>query len=337
MNPPFDAIARIITQYQQFLIVSHVSPDGDALGSALGLAQALHKLGKEAIVVSREAMPLPCRFLKHWQETQETPPSWDRYALFILDCDGSPKRISAPYSIVENASEIILIDHHRTAEPAFDVNWIDSSQPATALMVFELLEHLKIPLDKDISECLGCGLSTDTGHFRYPNVTPASLRAMATMIEHGANNARIAFKLFEERSLDATRMAGLALSKMRSENGGTLMWTALSRDDFQDLGIGETGSEGLVNMLRNIRGTRMAIVMRERQEDDGSLVTSVSVRADAALRADIFCAKFDGGGHAAASGCRLDDMSFDDAVHRVVEAAKEWVAGEAGRAVAAQP
>lgn len=335
MIPPFDAIAQIIAQFQQFLIVSHVSPDGDALGSALGLSQALHKQGKEAIVVSREAMPLPCRFLKNWQDTHETPPHWDNYVLFVLDCDGSPKRISAPYSVVENASKIILIDHHRTSEPAFDVNWIDSTKPATAQMVFELLEYLKTPLDKDICECLGCGLSTDTGHFRYPNVTPATLRAMATMIEHGADNARIAFKLFEERSLDATRLAGLALSKMHSENGGNLMWTALSRDDLMDLGIGESGSEGLVNMLRNIRGARMAMVMRERQEEDGNLTTSVSVRADASLRADLFCAKFDGGGHAAASGCRLDDMSFDDAVHKVVEAAKEWVAGEAAKAIAA--
>ena len=336
MTPPFDAIAQIIAQFQQFLIVSHVSPDGDALGSALGLSQALHKLGKEAIVVSREAMPLPCRFLKHWQDTLESPPHWDNYVLFVLDCDGTPKRISAPYSVVENACKIILIDHHRTAEPSFDVNWIDSSKPATALMVFELLEHLKIPLDKDICECLGCGLSTDTGHFRYPNVTPASLRAMATMIEHGADNARIAFKLFEERSLDSTRLAGLALSKMNSENGGTLMWTALSRDDLIDLGIGESGSEGVVNMLRNIRGARMAIVMRERQEEDGNLTTSVSVRADATLRADLFCAKFGGGGHAAASGCRLDETSFDDSVHQVVEAAKAWVAGEAAKVIATQ-
>jgi phosphoesterase RecJ-like protein len=336
MTPPFDAIAQIIEQFQQFLIVSHVSPDGDALGSALGLSQALHKLGKEAIVVSREAMPLPCRFLKHWQDTLESPPHWDSYVLFVLDCDGTPKRISAPYSVVENASKIILIDHHRTSEPDFDVNWIDSTKPATALMIFELLDHLKIPLDKDICESLGCGLSTDTGHFRYPNVTPAALRAMATMIEHGADNARIAFKLFEERSLDATRLAGLALSKMRSENGGNLMWTALSRDDLMDLGIGESGSEGVVNMLRNIRGARMAIVMRERQEEDGNLITSVSVRADAALRADLFCAKFGGGGHAAASGCRLDDASFDDSVHQVVEAAKEWVAGDAAKTIAAQ-
>lgn len=335
MIPPFEAITHIIAQFQQFLIVSHVSPDGDALGSALGLAQALNKLGKEAIVVSREPMPLPCRFLRHWQETHEMPPNWDQYVLFVLDCDGTPKRISAPYSVVENASKIVLIDHHRTSEPVFDINWIDSTKPATAQMIFELLDHLKVPLDKDICECLGCGLSTDTGHFRYPNVTPACLRAMATIIEHGADNARIAFKLFEERSLDATRMAGLALSKMRSENGGALMWTALAREDFQELGISESGSEGLVNMLRNIRGVRMAIVMRERQEDDGNLTTSVSVRADATLRADLFCAKFGGGGHAAASGCRVDDLSFDDAVHKVVEAAKEWVAGDAAKAIAA--
>jgi phosphoesterase RecJ-like protein len=336
MTPPFDSIAKTIEEYQQFLIVSHVSPDGDALGSALGLAQALKKLGKNAVVVSRESMPLPCRFLRHWQETQETPPAWNQYVLFILDCDGSPKRISAPYSVVENASRVILIDHHRTATPDFHMNWIDSTKPATALMIFELLEHLKVPLDKDICECLGCGLSTDTGHFRYSNATPASFRAMATMIEHGVDNAQIAFKLFEERSLDSTRLAGLALSKMHSENGGSMMWTALSRDDFQDLGIGETSSEGLVNMLRNIRGARMAIVLRERQEDDGNLITSVSVRSETHLRADLFCAQFGGGGHAAAAGCRIDDLPFAESVRQVTEAARAWVAGGSSKAIAAQ-
>lgn len=334
MTPPFEAIQKVIDQHQHFLIISHVSPDGDALGSALGLAQSLEKSGKSALVVSREPMPQSCRFLKHWHEVEEEPPSWDNYALFILDCDGTPKRISAPYKVVENATEIVLIDHHRTPESSFEVNWIDSSKPATALMVFQLLQQLKMPLDKDICECLACGLSTDTGHFRYSNTTPESLRAMATLMEYGVDNAQISFKVFEERSLDSTRLSALALSKMHSENDGKLMWTTLSRNDFVELGIAETGSEGLVNVLRNIRGARMAMVLRERQEDDGNLTTSISVRSQSSLRADLFCAQFGGGGHAAAAGCRIANASFEDNVQQVVEAAKAWVAEGAAQAIA---
>src|SRR5690606_36260606 len=104
---------------------------------------------------------------------------------------------------------------------------------------------------------------------------------------------------------DSVRLTGLALSRMHYEKGGELMWTALSRDDYAELGIGETSSEGLVNQLRNIRGTRMAIVFREHLEENGGITTRISVRSQATLRADLFCAQFGGGGHAAAAGCRL--------------------------------
>lgn len=323
--PPFAEINAAISNHQKFMIVAHVGPDGDAIGSGLALRLALESMGKRAVVVSTDGVPAMCRFLPQWETVvRELPQGFKPQCVFILDCDGSPERVAAPKGIVETAPYRVLIDHHRSTRPVFEVNWIDISQPATAQMVFQLVEQLPIEITPDIAQCLMCGLSTDTGHFRFTNVTPDTFRAAARLTECGADGSIIAFKTFDERSYESTHILGLALSKMQSDCNGQLMWTALAAKDF-DNGAGDDSSENVVNFLRNVRGARMAIMMKEKGDDNGA-VTRISVRSEADLRADLFCAKFSGGGHAAAAGGRIRDKSFEESMKIVVQAACDWLA-----------
>ncbi len=324
MTPPFEPIAQAIAQHDTFMISAHVGPDGDAIGSALALRLALEAMGKTAWVVSTDPVPTSCRFLPHISEIYQSPPH-NPQCVFVIDCDGTPDRVAAPFAPIENAAQRILIDHHQTARPIFDINWIDSQQPATAQMIFELLQWLHIALTPEIANCLLCGLSTDTGNFRFPNTTATSLRMAATLVEAGADLPLIAFKLFDEKSLAATRLLGVAIDKMQSESDGQLMWTALSADDFRRAHVGDEGSENVVNVLRFVRGARMAIALRERTDETGS-VTRISVRSEAELRADLFCAQFGGGGHAAAAGCRIRYQPFEKNVQTIVEAGRQWLA-----------
>ena len=320
---PQENIAAAISRYHTFLISAHVGPDGDAIGSGLALQHALRAMGKEAWVVSTDGVPPSCRFLPGWETVVACPPTQPQCA-FIIDCDGTPARVAAPFHLIENAKYRVLIDHHRTAQPIFDINWIDPQQAATALMIFELLKFLQTPLTADIAQCLLCGLSTDTGNFRFPNTTPEALRSAAEMVEAGADPAEVAFKLFDERGFGATKLMGIALQKMESESGGQLIWTALTASDFETAQSGDEGSDNVVNYLRNVRGARMALILRERY-DEGGAVARVSVRCEPELRADLFCQKFGGGGHAAAAGFRVRHKQFSDSVAYVVQSAAAWL------------
>jgi phosphoesterase RecJ-like protein len=326
--PPFPEIIAAINAHQTFMIVAHVGPDGDALGSGLALRLALESMGKRAVTISTDGVPTTCRFLPQQQTVvRELPAGFKPQCVFVLDCDGTAERVAAPHRLIETAPFRVLIDHHRNSRPIFEVNWIDIAQPATALMIYELLTKLPIKITPDIALCLMCGISTDTGHFRFTNTTPDTFRAAAHLVECGADPALVAFKLFDERSEESTRLLGLALSKMQSACDGQLMWTALALSDFESAGDGDEATENVVNFLRNVRGARMAIILRERRDESG-VVTRISVRSESDLRSDLFCAKFGGGGHAAAAGCRIRHDAFETSVRKVVEAASAWISDE---------
>jgi len=326
MNAPFEAIADVVAAHDSFLIAAHVGPDGDAIGSGLALQMALEQMGKAAWLVSTDGVPVSCRFLPAWDAIAVAPPRQPECA-FVIDCDGTRDRVAAPFTFIENARTRVLIDHHRTARPIFEVNWIDFNQPATAMMIYDLLKYFGTPFTADIAQCLLCGLSSDTGNFRFSNTTPACLHAAAELVAAGADIAQIAFKLFDERSLESTKLTALALNKMKSECNGQLMWTALAASDFAIVRVGDESSENVVNFLRNVRGARMAIMMRERVDETGP-VARISVRAEAELRADLFCAQFGGGGHAAAAGCRIRHKPFEESVRVVIAAARDWLNAE---------
>lgn len=326
MIAPLDEIAHAIDAHDSFLIAAHVGPDGDAIGSSLALQAAIQARGKEAWAISTDGVPVSCRFLTGWQTVVAAPPRQPQCAI-IIDCDGTRDRVAAPYHFIQNAKFRVLIDHHRTSRPVFDINWLDITMPATAQMIYTLLKHLQTPFTPEIAQCLLCGLSTDTGNFRFSNTTPACLRAAADLVERGADPAQIALKLFDERSLEATKLLAIALQKMQVDCDGELMWTTLTTQDFQSTQVGDEGSENVVNILRNVRGTRLAIVMRERADETGP-IARVSVRADPQLRADLFCAQFGGGGHAAAAGCRVRHRPFEESVKLIISNARHWLSEE---------
>lgn len=320
---PLDEVLAAIETHQSFIIAGHVGPDGDAIGSGLALRMGLESLGKEASLVSSDGVPSTCRFLPGWQSVTSGLTRQPQCAL-VIDCNGLPNRVAAPYHLIENARYKVMIDHHRTSRPIFDVNWIDAAQPATALMIYQVLKRLPIAITAAMAQCLMCGLSTDTGNFRFPNTTPECLLAASELVSLGAEPAVIAFKLFDERSFESTKLLGIALQKMQSDCDGQLMWVALGTDDFEAAKTGDEGSENIVNILRSVRGARMAIILRERCDETGP-VARISVRCDLELRADLFCEQFGGGGHAAASGCRIRYRPFAESAQIVVQAACAWL------------
>ena len=326
--PPFEAIRAAIERNQTFYITTHVGPDGDAVGPALALKTALENLGKTATYVSRDGVPQSSQFLACADQVMLAPPAGVRYdCAFILDCDGTSLRVASPYEPIESAKERVIIDHHRTSKPIFETNWIDPSQAATAMMIYALLRELNLPIDAGMAQGLLTGISCDTGHFRFDNTSPAVLEAASYLVERGADASQIAFRLFDERSFVSTQLLGIALSKMQSASAGQLVWTALSMNDFLSVGTGDESVENVVNFLRNCKGARLAMIFRERRDDNGTLAARVSVRSAPELRADLFAAQWGGGGHAVAAGFRIKG-NFENAVEEVLVRAQEWLEEE---------
>lgn len=323
-QPPFEALAAAFERNQTFYIATHVGPDGDAIGSALALKAALEARGKTVYYVSRDGAPQSTRFLAATDEVlEDVPDNFVPDCAIVLDCDGTPARVAARYEPIQNARERILIDHHRSAQPIFDINWLDPDKAATAQMVYELLMALEMPISADMAQGLMTGLSCDTGHFRFTNTSPEVLSAASYLVERGADPARVAFALFDERSFSSTQLLGIALTKMQTAKEGQIVYTALAQRDFLSIGTGDESSENVVNYLRNIKGARFSLIFRERRDDSG-LHARISVRSEAALRADLFCNEFGGGGHAVAAGCRQTG-NFDVIVDKVVRRAIAWL------------
>ena len=322
--PPFDLIRAAIARHQTFYITTHVGPDGDAIGSALALQMALQNAGKRAVYVSRDGVPHSSRFLAGHERVELDVPIGQKFdCAFVLDCDGTAPRIASRIEPIELVRERILIDHHRTSRPTFDINWLDPNKPATAQMIYELLIALEMKITPAMATALLTGLSCATGHFRFPNTTPDSLRAAAHLVELGADIALVAFKQFDERSFSSNKLLGVAMQKSQSDHDGELIYTAIAVRDFQNIGTGDESSENIVNFLRNVRGARMAICMRERRDESGPHAR-ISVRSEEGLRADLFCNEFGGGGHAAAAGCRQSG-EFETVVERVIKRANQWI------------
>ena len=321
---PLSPVKEALARHENFYMTTHVGPDADAIGSALALKIGLEKLGKSVVYVSRDGVPPSNKFLPRTDEVlTQIPYDYTYSCAVVLDCDGTAARVASDYGFIERARERVLIDHHRGSQPIFEANWLDPNKPATALMIYELLCAMEIEIDRDMAQNLLAGLSCDTGHFRFGNTTPEVLHAAGVLVSRGADAREIAFRMFDERSLSSTKLLGTAIGKMQVEHDGALVWTALSQADFLAVGTGDESVENVVNVMRNVSGAQMAIIFRERRDEDG-VHARISVRAEEHLRADLFAKEFGGGGHAAAAGLRQRG-DLDSIIHKVIGRANAWL------------
>jgi len=298
-------------------IACHVNPDGDALGSLLGLGLAIEAgyPDKKVTLLAQDGVPFIYRFLPGIDRilTQMEPLDLD---LAIVVDSGDIKRVGKSIEPIVSGARVVLdIDHH-VGEGSFgSVRLLDNRAAATAEIVFDLLVELDLPITQEIATCLFTGVITDTGSFRFMNVTPRTLRVAASLIEMGASPSLIAEQVFDNRPFAATRLMGLALSTLSQTPDGRVTWAAISRDAFAAAGATDEDTEGFVNPVRAVRGTEVAILFREVSEGRVRVSLRSTEHVDVAKVASLF----GGGGHRMASGCTYDG-SLEDAVTAVVSA-----------------
>jgi phosphoesterase RecJ-like protein len=271
MKAPEDLLRRI-RQGNRFLLTSHINPDGDAIGSELGLARLLRGLGKGAVVWNRDPTPTVYRPL----------PGSDRIQHL-------------------SAKPIINIDHHLGNQCYGAVNWVDSAAPAVGEMVFRLAQGLKVALEPDVASCLYLTLVTDTGGFRFSNATAAAFEAAAALVREGAHPEQVSQWLYESQPLAVVKLVGEMLRTLQTHEQGRVATGRLTREMFEQAGAAPGDSEGLIDYLRSIAGVDAVALIRE-LPDGGH---KISLRSRGEVDVEKIARHHGGGGHRNAAGFTL--------------------------------
>ena len=302
-----------LKSHDNFTILTHAHPDGDTLGSGFGLCLALRALGKKANVVNNEELPPKFRYLEiESQEFEEQTV----VAVDIADANLMGNDTKAEYETKVDLS----IDHHGSNRLFAALNYVDSSAAAAAQIIFEVIGLLGVEITPQIANCLYTGISTDTGCFRYANVTPATLRTAARLMELGADAAKINVMMFETKTRTYAALEKLALDGMQFFYDGKCALITITRDMFAESGSDENECDGIAAISRQIEGVLVGVTVRERR--DGSF--KASVRTHNPVDASAICSRFGGGGHSNAAGCQLPGTK-DEAVKQLIDVIGEFI------------
>ncbi len=291
------SLISAISREKVFLLATHISPDGDALGSCLALAEALALLGKKVHIYDRDPVPEPYQFMPGHKKCKSTMGNLLKKEplLVLLDCNSPERAALEGYSFRKSA----VIDHHETESPFGDVRWIERTAAATGLMVFYLIKALHIRITKSMATNLYTAIAVDTGTFRYSNTSADVLRASAELVEAGAQPGAIAEHLYERWKKNRFDLLNLCMGTLEIRNSIALVHVTVEM--FKKTGTGESDTENFANVPRMIDSVVISALIRE--TDNGRW--KVSMRSKGTANVAKIAAAYGGGGHRNAAGFRI--------------------------------
>jgi phosphoesterase RecJ-like protein len=284
-----------------FVLVTHENPDGDALGSLVGMQGVLQALGKDTMMyIAPDEFPLPYEyaFFEFDRLVTELPEDVEQRTMVFLDCGNVDRSaLEIPDAVMVN------IDHHHDNTRFGTINHVDASASSTAEIVWDLMQGLGVPLTPSVAEALYVGLVTDTGRFMYENTGPRSHVMAADLIEAGVDVHAVYRRLYEGVPEPKLALLTRALAAVERYDGGRLTLTRLTREDFAATGAKESFTEGIIDHLRSVEGTKVAAIARELTGEDRAGSSKVSLRAtDGDVDVSLVARAQGGGGHRQAAG-----------------------------------
>ena len=292
-----------IQQDTSFVLATHENPDGDALGSLVAMQGLLSALGKDsAMYISPQDLPLPREYRYFPLEglIGEPPPDIARRTVVFLDC-GNIDRNSA--SVLRDGAHLINIDHHHDNTGFGTLNYVLGRASCTAEIVWDLMHGLDVAPTPAIAEALYIGLITDTGRFMYENTGPQAHRMAAELIEAGVDVPVVYRRLYEDMPTGKLALMALALTQLQRYDDGELALAVLSAEDFEQAEAEPSYAEGIIDQLRALQGTKVAVLVRELSSGEKKGQHKVSLRAtDDDVDVSIIARAQGGGGHRRAAG-----------------------------------
>jgi phosphoesterase RecJ-like protein len=319
MTMPIRKAAQALQRAQRIALAAHINPDGDTLGCILALGHALRALGKDATLLSADGVPDIYGWLPGAERIQTGTERRDFDLAVVCDAGALERVGRSVMPIVQSAPMLLDIDHHVTDGTAFgQIRVLDATAAATAELVWKVILALgrltgRDLATPDVAECLMTALITDTGSFRYPNVTPDTFALAARLRALGAQPAVINELVFENRSFASLKLLGRALDSLQTTPDGQVAWAVVTAADFVEFAATDADTEGIVNHVRAVKTAMVGILFRE---IPGGKVR-ISLRAREGADVNRIANVFGGGGHRLAAGCSLEPP-LEEAVRLVV-------------------
>ncbi len=308
-------IAQRLREWDDILIVSHASPDGDTLGSASALLRLLDKLGKRASFKCADGIPQKYDFMFEGLKLSDKP--CER----IVTVDVADIRLLGSLKAELEGKIDIAIDHHSTHVSFAEIEYVEAKSASTAEIVYELYKLMDTEISLKAAECIYTGITTDTGCFRYGNTTPRSHRIAAEMMEIGADTEKIDYEMFMVKTRNQLDAELEAMSGMKFFCDGRIASMTVPRTLMDKYGLRNEDTEALASKPRLIEGVLIGITLKEKENGGWK----VSVRTNKNANAAEICKKLGGGGHKGAAGAEIAGTDGDTAKQKAVGAAKQYI------------
>lgn len=289
------SVGEMLRGAQRVQLLSHVRPDGDALGAVIGLGLALQAAGKQVQMLLADGVPAPLRFIAGWKQVVREPKG-EFDLRVVLDCSDL-QRSGLPWA--DDAPPDLNIDHHVTNLSFARVNYVEPEAVATCAILAENLEDWGLPIPPEAANALLAGIISDTLGFRTSNMSPKALHLAAALMQKGANLPEIYDQALMRRSFDAARLWAKGLDRLQRKNG--LVWTSLYLEDRIKVNYSGNDDADLINFLTTIEDSIVSVIFVEQKEGN----VKVSWRAQPGVDISKIALRFGGGGHPAAAGAMI--------------------------------
>ncbi|MCC5909845.1 MAG: bifunctional oligoribonuclease/PAP phosphatase NrnA [Clostridiaceae bacterium] len=308
----------LVDKNSKVAVIAHVNPDGDSLGSTLGLGLALKKICNQVAIYINDEFPKKYSFLPAYQDIKlyqsEDHAPFD--LCFVLDC-GDEKRLGYSKRILENSIQVINIDHHISNTNFGHINLIDAKASSTCEMIYSVVKDFKVEFDKDIATCLYTGIVTDTGNFIYDNTTSYTHKIVSELMELEIDINNITYNLYQNRPLNTVKFLGYILNNLHICYDGKLAIIEVKKDLLGEFNLSHSDVDGVINYARDIEGIEVAVLLKEVNMQE----VKVGFRSKSHVDVSKVAQNLGGGGHKKASGATIYN-GLDEARKKVEEELK---------------
>ena len=296
-----DRILDAVRGSKTFCVAGHIRPDGDCVGSQIGLALALQNEGKKVVCWNEDPVPQKYKFLDAGGLFQQPKRGLKFDCVVATDC-ASFERLGRVTKCIAQRKIFINIDHHESNTRYADVNWVSAREPSCGELIYRLLKVARWPITRPIADCLFTAVSTDTGSFQYATTRPGTFHAGAELVTRGANLAKICDEVYQSYPLSRVRLLKHIYSRFRLTHHDQIAYFWLKKADFARAGSDDDQTEGLIDHIRAIAPVVIACVFEEIEPE----LTRLSLRSKSdRVNVNEIAAQFGGGGHPAAAGARI--------------------------------
>ncbi len=306
MSQPLEQIVAVIRAAKRILVTTHIHPDGDALGSQLAMGEILSALGKQVTLYSECEISHLYAFLPGGEKLQTELPDLASFdCVLALDC-GDCFRLGLKREELLASGSVVVIDHHAGHKDFGTLRWVDPHRASTGEMVYDLAEGLGVDLSYEAAYCLYTAIVSDTGSFRYSSTTAETFRVAGQLIGKGVKPSDVAGKLFDNFSVNRLRLMANVLETMNLYDDDKIAMISVTQAMFAETITDSADTETFINYPRSLKTVKVAAFIKEAPEG----MISVSMRSKGHYDVAQVAAKFGGGGHRNAAGCKWPDSTI---------------------------